>query len=130
MRLRAAKPTDVPEIMALAKHSATAASWTESHYRAIFQQGSRQRVALVIEHEGEVRGFVVAQTPGAGEWEIENIVIAGEARRRGWGSHLLGALLDQVRADGAHEVYLEVRESNRAARMLYEKWAVVESGRR
>ena len=31
---------------------------------------------------------------------------------------------------GAKAVFLEVRESNYAARALYEKWAFVESGRR
>ena len=31
---------------------------------------------------------------------------------------------------GAGAVFLEVRESNRAARALYEKWAFLESGRR
>jgi ribosomal-protein-alanine N-acetyltransferase len=33
-------------------------------------------------------------------------------------------------AQGAESVFLEVRESNRAARFLYEKWSFVESGRR
>jgi len=43
---------------------------------------------------------------------------------------LLGAFLDDARARGAAAVFLEVRESNRAARSLYENWAFVESGRR
>jgi ribosomal-protein-alanine N-acetyltransferase len=64
------------------------------------------------------------------EWEIENIAVAGPARRRGLGTRLLGELLDQARDRGADAVFLEVRESNRAARALYEKWAFLESGRR
>jgi [ribosomal protein S18]-alanine N-acetyltransferase len=43
---------------------------------------------------------------------------------------LLGAFLDLVREHGGKQVFLEVRESNHAARALYEKWAFVESGRR
>jgi len=35
-----------------------------------------------------------------------------------------------ARAKGAQSIFLEVRESNQAARSLYEKWAFVESGRR
>ena len=66
----------------------------------------------------------------AEEWEIENIAIAGSARRRGLGTRLLGELLDLARAKGAEAVFLEVRESNRVARALYEKWAFLESGRR
>ena len=64
------------------------------------------------------------------EWEIENIAIAGPARRRGLGTRLLGELLDLARAQGAESVFLEVRESNHAARALYEKWSFIESGRR
>jgi ribosomal-protein-alanine N-acetyltransferase len=64
------------------------------------------------------------------EWEIENIAVAGPARRRGLGTRLLAELLKRVHKAGAHNVFLEVRESNRAARELYQEWAFVESGRR
>jgi ribosomal-protein-alanine N-acetyltransferase len=64
------------------------------------------------------------------EWEIENIAVSGPARRRGLGSHLLGEFLDMVRDQGGQAVFLEVRESNQAARKLYEKWAFCEAGRR
>jgi len=64
------------------------------------------------------------------EWEIENIALAGPARRRGLGTRLLGEFLDLARAQGAEAVFLEVRESNRAARALYEKWSFMRSGRR
>ena len=66
----------------------------------------------------------------AEEWEIENIAVADSARRRGLGTRLLGEILDLARASGAAAVFLEVRESNRAARALYEKWAFLESGSR
>jgi ribosomal-protein-alanine N-acetyltransferase len=72
---------------------------------------------------------VIARVLGD-EWEIENIAIAGTARRRGLGTRLLGELLDMARARGAAAIFLEVRESNQAARALYEKWAFLESGRR
>jgi ribosomal-protein-alanine N-acetyltransferase len=64
------------------------------------------------------------------EWEIENIAINDSARRRGLGSRLLGALLEMARTQGARRVFLEVRESNPAARALYRKCGLVESGRR
>jgi ribosomal-protein-alanine N-acetyltransferase len=83
----------------------------------------------VIEGTKGVQGFLIAQVI-APEWEIENIAIAADARRRGLGTRLLGEFLDHARAEGAQAVFLEVRESNQAARSLYEKWAFVESGRR
>jgi [ribosomal protein S18]-alanine N-acetyltransferase len=83
---------------------------------------------LVIE-EAQLQGFIIARTVGV-EWEIENIAIAAKARRCGLGTRLLGELLDLARARGAEAVFLEVRESNRAARALYEKWSFREDGRR
>jgi ribosomal-protein-alanine N-acetyltransferase len=112
----------------LVSHSATAAQWSREQFERVFGDVPR-RVVLVTEEAVGVQGFVVAKEV-AGEWEIENIAIAGAARRRGLGTRLLGAFLDDARRLGATAVFLEVRESNHAARLLYEKRAFVESGRR
>jgi ribosomal-protein-alanine N-acetyltransferase len=131
--VRLATVADIPTMMQLEKHAATAGHWSREQYEQIFSvtgsPGSRQAVVLVIEEEGTVLGFLVARSVGS-EWEIENVAIAGPARRRGIGTRLVGEFIDQARAKGATAVFLEVRESNRAARLLYEKWAFVESGRR
>lgn len=127
MNIRPATAADVPALMALERHAVTAAHWSEADYRRLFPPAD-DRLALVLEEE-EVEAFIVARGVGT-EWEIENIAVAGPARRRGLGAHLLVELLDQARAAGARNIFLEVRESNRAARALYEKWAFVECGRR
>lgn len=128
MNIRAATAADVPAMLELERRAATAAHWKEEDYRRLFQPGGG-RVALVLAEEGRLLGFVVGRDLGE-EWEIENVAVAGRARRRGLGTRLVGELLDRARARGARSVFLEVRESNRAARALYEKWAFVESGRR
>ena len=74
-------------------------------------------------------GFVVARSLGS-EWEIENVVVAGERRRSGIGSALMQALLQNLRSSGVAGVLLEVRESNTAARRLYEKLGFALEGRR
>lgn len=127
--IRLATMEDIPEMMRLTDHSATAAHWSRDQYDQIFHPGSSQRVAMVVQDSGGVQGFLVAHTV-VDEWEIENIAVAGQARRRGLGTRLLGQFLDHALANGAHAVFLEVRESNRAARTLYEKWSFEESGRR
>lgn len=129
MLVRAATPSDIRCMMRLEQHSVTASHWSAEQYDRIFAAMSPRRVALVIEEQGGVRGFLIALAI-APEWEIENIAIAADARRRGLGTRLLGEFLDRARAEGVQAVYLEVRESNRAACSLYEKWAFVESGRR
>jgi ribosomal-protein-alanine N-acetyltransferase len=116
-------------MMALEGHAVTAAHWDREHYVRLFANSEPRRVALLIETEQGTQGFLVARAVGK-EWEIENIAIAGPARRRGLGMRLLGEFLDQARAEGADSVLLEVRESNHAARAFYEKWAFVEDGRR
>ncbi len=126
--IRAATVADLPAMMALEKRAATAAHWSAEQYEALFASDPG-RLALIMEEESELRGFVIARVV-AEDWEIENIAIAGLARRRGLGTRLLGELLDLARAKGAVAIFLEVRESNRAARALYEKWAFLESGRR
>ena len=83
---------------------------------------------MVIE-EDHVQGFLVARSLGP-EWEIENIVIADSALRRGLGTRLVRELLHRAQTQGAQAVLLEVRESNRAARGLYSKLGFVESDRR
>jgi [ribosomal protein S18]-alanine N-acetyltransferase len=132
-KVRLATAADIPAMMELEKHAATAGHWSGEHYEEIFaaadSPGSRRPVVLLIEEEGTVLGFLVARSVGS-EWEIENIAIDGPARRRGLGTRLVGEFIDQARTRGATAVFLEVRESNQPARSLYEKWAFVESGRR
>jgi ribosomal-protein-alanine acetyltransferase len=125
--IRPATSADLSAMMALEKHAATAAHWSVEQYEALARTAGPDRVALVIEEESRVQGFVIARVVGE-EWEIENMAIGGPARRRGLGTRLFGELLKRAQARDAKAVFLEVRESNRAARALYEKWAFLESG--
>jgi [ribosomal protein S18]-alanine N-acetyltransferase len=126
--VRPATVADVDAMMGLASHAVTASHWPRQRYVDLFGSGSR-RQALVIEENAVVQGFLAAGSVGE-DWEIENLAVAGMARRRGLGTRLLGEFLNLARRAGARLVYLEVRESNAAARALYEKWAFVENGRR
>ena len=127
MHIRPAIPADTPTLMELEKCAVTASHWSAERYEAIFSNPAVSRVALVIEQESQVEGFLIARAVDH-EWEIENLAVAGSARRRGRGTRLLGEFLDIARSRGTQAVFLEVRESNLAARRLYEKWAFAESG--
>jgi ribosomal-protein-alanine N-acetyltransferase len=129
MRIRVATPADIPTMMTLERHAATSAHWSAEQYQSVFSNDVPSRVVLVLEDEADVQGFVAGRAVGE-EWEIENIAVAGPSRRRGLGTRLLGEFLDLARDRGAEAVFLEVRESNFAARRLYEKWVFVETGRR
>ena len=132
LSIRPAESTDLLAMLAIEKHAATAAHWSIEQYEALFRASGQ--IALIVQEEtqqekAQVQGFIIARAIGV-EWEIENIALAGPARRRGLGTRLLGEFLDLARAQGAEAVFLEVRESNRAARALYEKWSFMRSGRR
>jgi len=121
MRTRPATVADIPAMLELERQAATAAHWSREQYDQLFNAQELRRVALLIETEdGEPRGFLVARSLD-GEWEIENVVVTEAFQRRGLGTQLLDELLEQARAARARSVFLEVRESNRAARTLYAK---------
>jgi [ribosomal protein S18]-alanine N-acetyltransferase len=65
--------------------------------------------------ENRVGGFLAARSLGECECEVLNLAVSPEYRRKGLGRALLSALLEGYR--GA--IFLEVRESNLAARNLY-----------
>ena len=77
----------------------------------------------------EVLGYVVALVVGP-EAEIADLAVAPEARRQGIGRALLEGSVAELRAAGVRTVYLEVRESNRAARALYDAHGFESVGRR
>ena len=77
----------------------------------------------------EVLGYVVALLVGP-EAEIADLAVSPDARRQGIGRALLAGALAELRAAAVRTVYLEVRESNRTARALYETNGFEAVGRR
>jgi ribosomal-protein-alanine N-acetyltransferase len=122
-------------MMVLQRESPTAADWSQQQYEALFvsaSSGHTERWAWIAEDDGQalpVLGFLVAQRVDA-EWELENIVVAETARRRGVGTRLLEELVAQARAEQGSGIFLEVRESNQTARVLYRKAGFEETGLR
>ena len=128
-------------MMRLERLSASSAHWTETQYDELFSAVSApERLVLVgedtmyfsgpadaLESGVAMVGFLVARHVAA-EWELENIVVDSMARNRGLGRQLLNALLDAARETNSEVVFLEVRESNAAARALYEKAGFEHSG--
>jgi [ribosomal protein S18]-alanine N-acetyltransferase len=140
LNLRLAVASDIPALMELERQCATAAHWTEQQYRQVFhgsEQPNSRRLALVVEETGErgqeeipaLLAFLVAHHVPP-EWELENIVVAPAARRKGVATLLLREFLDRASPTNSEAVFLEVRESNAAARALYEKHGFKETGTR
>ena len=128
MLIRAAVPGDIPEMLALAAQSETAAHWSAREYETLFASDAPKRVAIVASDD-ELRGFVIARRADEG-WEIENVVVAGRFLRQGIGERLVNEVVRKAREAGVASVLLEVRESNTAARGMYTKLRFKEEGRR
>ncbi len=113
--VRRARPEDAAAIAAIQRSSAEAAQWDPAGYEV-----------QVAESDGKVVGFLVTRAVAADEIEILNLAVADAHRRSGIGSALVQSVVEHFRGD----VFLEVRESNTAARKLYERLRFEEVSRR
>ncbi len=78
---------------------------------------------------GEILGYVVALFI-VDEAEIADLAVTPEARRRGIGGLLLDRVAVEAARAGVRSLYLEVRESNSAARALYASRSFAQVGLR
>jgi ribosomal-protein-alanine N-acetyltransferase len=127
--IRSAALNDVPAILAIEQQAPGAAHWTADQYSKLVDSGIVLVAEEAAEQAGKLRGFICAK-PVAGEWEIENVVVAAGFLRRGIANELLRELIQRTENEAASAILLEVRESNLPARRLYEKHGFHEVGRR
>lgn len=107
--------------------SPEAAAWSA---KSLEQLNRRGELGWVIEDgNGKVAGFLVVQAVVA-EAEILNLCVAPGNRRTGLAEALLHAAIAELRRTRVDRLFLEVRESNRAALSFYEKHKFRETGRR
>jgi ribosomal-protein-alanine N-acetyltransferase len=128
--LRLAQPDDLDAIVEIERVSFSDA-WSEASFRSLF---GRSEVAFVLATASdgsseEVLGYVIA-TFVADQGEIQNLAIKPQGRRSGHASRLLSFVHREAARRGATSMWLEVRESNRAAIALYMAIGYREMGRR
>ena len=110
-----ARPADV-DAVAVIEVTAFADPWTRQAFdAAVRERHARFRVAR---SGGKIVGYVIAWFV-LDEGEIANLAVAPAARRRGVASALLDFVIADARNSGIAQLFLEVRESNVAARALY-----------
>ncbi len=116
--IRTMEPRDLPEVDRIQSASPEASQWKPEDYL--------DYRSFVADSGGRVVGFAVARLLPPDEVEVLNVATGPEVRRQGVGSALVRALLDLP----GRVLFLEVRESNAAARALYTRAGFVENGRR
>jgi ribosomal-protein-alanine N-acetyltransferase len=103
---------DLAEILAIQKASPQAAQWDVADYLSY-----DLRVSV---EAGAVAGFAVWRKTAQDECELLNLAVAPERRRGGVGRSLVESLVESLETKQGVSVFLEVRESNHAARAFYE----------
>src|SRR5205085_4757752 len=118
---------DVP-LIAEIEQVAFSDPWSPASFESVMDEPASY-VAVAREASDRIVGYVVAWFV-ADEGEIANLAVREPTRRQGIGAALLdGAIAEGLRR-GARNLYLEVRESNDAARRLYASRGFEEIGRR
>jgi len=105
--LRPATEADLDEIWRIQAASGQAAQWKPADYL--------MHVCVVATVDGRLAGFAVARCTAADEIEILNVAVDPPFRQRGIGRSLIRELI----GENPGTVFLEVRQSNIAARKLY-----------
>lgn len=106
---------DLPRIIEI-EQSCFSTPWQRSTFESLLHRADTDLIGADI--DGLLVGYSVTWTI-LDQSELGNVAVLPEARGRGLGRMLIEAALGRVRARGARECYLEVRESNRLARDLY-----------
>jgi len=105
--IRRGEERDLGGVAAIQSESPEAAKWDVASYLTLDFR--------IAERAGRIAGFLVARTVADAEAEVLNLAVARSDRRQG----VARALLEAFLRDAPGAVFLEVRESNQAARNLY-----------
>lgn len=125
-------------MMDLERQNPTAAHWSQPQYERFFPPAGSsvtEDIAFVAEVEPEggrtpsVFAFLVAHRIDT-EWELQNLVVSRDSRRKGAATRLVQEMIAAVRAQQGAVIFLEVRQSNQGARALYRKMGFEETGLR
>ncbi len=125
LELRAMQLADLPQVVAIEAQSHLE-PWTQQAFRAELE-GSLVAQPLVALRNDEIVGYVVPWFV-VDEVQIANITVKENFRQRGIGRMLLEHVLKFAAERCSRVVYLEVRDSNAAARAMYESMGFVVEG--
>lgn len=118
---------DVEQVVAIDKMSFSLPWPTSSfHFELTDNPASR---CWVAELDGRIAAMLVAWFI-VDEIHIATLATHPDFRKQGIGKKILSFTLQSAKDEGAVSSFLEVRESNDAALMMYREFGYVESGRR
>jgi ribosomal-protein-alanine N-acetyltransferase len=126
--LRPAAESDLIEIVRI-ERSCFADPWSEESFRRLLAAQPAIFLVAVFPPESAVAAYAIAFAVGE-DGELLNVAVEPERRGKGLAGQMVDALLIELAARGVRTAFLEVRESNQAARALYGSRGFTEIGRR
>jgi ribosomal-protein-alanine N-acetyltransferase len=126
--LRPAVEEDLQAIVRIESES-FADPWTEESFRRLLSVQPAIFLAAVFPPDFVLTGYAIAFAVGE-DGEVLNVAVDPASRGQGLAGQMLDALLIELAARGVRKAFLEVRESNAAARALYGSRGFTEIGRR
>ena len=109
------------------EEAAFTSPWTRAMYLAELENHDVSFCFLARDDDGRAVGFCSVWRV-ADELHINNLAVLPEVRRGGIGTALLEHVLRHGADSGAQRATLEVRQSNDAARILYERFGFTVAG--
>lgn len=97
--------------------------------KVFFSNQGHHYLNLKSQSNGQITGFAITQVI-ADEATLFNIAVAPQFQRQGIGRSLLEALISELSQRQVTHLWLEVRESNQGAIMLYDSFGFNEIMRR
>jgi len=116
----------IDDVLAIEEASFTS-PWTREMYLAELKNRGVSFCFLARDDDGRAVGFCSVWRV-VDELHINNLAVLPGFRRSGIGSELLQYVLQHGAALGARRATLEVRQSNEAARLLYEHFGFAVAG--
>jgi len=126
--LRPAVEEDLREIVRI-ESASFADPWSEESFRRLLTVQPAIFLVAVFPPVSAVAGYAIAFSVSE-DGEVLNVAVEPGFRGKGLAGQMLDALLIEMSARGVRAAFLEVRESNRAARALYGSRGFTEIGRR
>lgn len=114
---------DIPDVFQIEQQN-YCDPWTKNIFQRCLEVGYH---AFVLEKEQKIIGYALASMV-LDECHILNISIDPRLQRQGNGVSLLDFLLEYAENQGVNKVYLEVRQSNKAAIGLYKRFGFEKIG--
>jgi [ribosomal protein S18]-alanine N-acetyltransferase len=118
---------DLPAVQALEVELFSGEAWSPEQFWSELAGVPSRRHYVVAETGPEIVGYAGLAAAG-GDADVQTLAVAPSRRRRGTGSALLEALLDEAARRGCARVFLEVRADNLPALALYERFGFARVG--